>query len=416
MTPAMQDRDPAAHLVVAGTGRAGTSFLVRYLTELGLDTHLARHGQRDSWDDDANAGLETVPLSHQSWDLPYVVKYPWLYQCIDHILADSAMRLDGVIIPVRDLGEAAISRTLVELQSMYRSLPWMAELDQSWEVWGHTPGGLTYSLNPLDQGRLLAVGFHHLIERLIRADIPVVLLAFPRLVNDPQYLFRKLQPFLPTAVGEITAIQAHMRVCDPTKVRVRGELDAAAISDAPSVSEATRYVPHGRLDAIAVRRELARVRRMMADAETTTRQSEQQTASAQAMAAAARDDAERARAETARARDDAGRAQAETARARDDAGRAQAEMRVASEASARADEETRELRRRLAQTEQSLQAEAEYREREVTALRGQVTAAQMDAARLRQDLKVVYSSRSWRLTSGYRAIGLAIQIARRRRL
>ena len=37
-------RHPERHLIIAGTGRAGTSFLVRYLTELGLDTTLARQG------------------------------------------------------------------------------------------------------------------------------------------------------------------------------------------------------------------------------------------------------------------------------------------------------------------------------------------------------------------------------------
>jgi len=39
---------------------------------------------------------------------------------------------------------------------------------------------------------------------------------------------------------------------------------------------------------------------------------------------------------------------------------------------------------------------------------GQFTAAQADAARLRRDLQIMHSSRSWRLTSGYRAIGRAL--------
>ena len=41
----MDDENPVRrrHLLIAGTGRAGTSFLVRYLAELGLDTHLGRH-------------------------------------------------------------------------------------------------------------------------------------------------------------------------------------------------------------------------------------------------------------------------------------------------------------------------------------------------------------------------------------
>ena len=43
------------HLFIAGTGRAGTSFLVRYLTALGLDTRLTRHGE-EGWDEEAHAG------------------------------------------------------------------------------------------------------------------------------------------------------------------------------------------------------------------------------------------------------------------------------------------------------------------------------------------------------------------------
>src|SRR5271166_3597236 len=124
------------HVLIAGTGRAGTSFLVRYLTELGLDTELSRQGAAAAWDETANAGLETVPLAGQAWDLPYVLKFPWTDQLIDQILDDGVIRLDTVIVPVRDLNEAATSRAVVELQALHRAMPWMSEVEQSWEVWG----------------------------------------------------------------------------------------------------------------------------------------------------------------------------------------------------------------------------------------------------------------------------------------
>src|SRR5271170_1882476 len=78
-TPAQET--PERHLVIAGTGRAGTSFLVRYLTELGLDTTLARNGDRAGWDAEANAGLENMLISDA--DLPYVVKSPWICEYVD---------------------------------------------------------------------------------------------------------------------------------------------------------------------------------------------------------------------------------------------------------------------------------------------------------------------------------------------
>ena len=56
------NNEPRRHLIIAGTGRAGTSFLVRYLTELGLDTIPTREGEAAWWDVEANAGLETIGL------------------------------------------------------------------------------------------------------------------------------------------------------------------------------------------------------------------------------------------------------------------------------------------------------------------------------------------------------------------
>ena len=155
-------RNPEKHLIVAGTGRAGTSFLVRYLTELGLDTTLARNGDRASWDAEANAGLENLLVSGAN--LPYVIKSPWISEYVEQILKEERFKIDAFIVPVRDLVEVATSRVVLEQRAIHQHNPWMADqLDRSWETYGHTPGGLVYSLNPLDQARLLAVQFHQLV-------------------------------------------------------------------------------------------------------------------------------------------------------------------------------------------------------------------------------------------------------------
>lgn len=46
---------------IAGTCRASTGFLVRWLAAAGLRTHIAAH-DTSMWDDDANAGLEDLPV------------------------------------------------------------------------------------------------------------------------------------------------------------------------------------------------------------------------------------------------------------------------------------------------------------------------------------------------------------------
>jgi hypothetical protein len=248
------------HLIIAGTGRAGTSFLVRYLAECGLETHLSSGKQQ--WDEEANAGLEDVPVLGDS--CPYVAKSPWLYEFVDDLLARSDIQLDGVIIPVRDLAQAAASRAILELRARHASVDWMDDL-KTWETWGVTAGGTLYSLNPIDQARILAVGFHKVIQLLVRHDIKIALLDFPRLIQDPDYLYGKLAPLLPATLTREAAIAAHRKVADPAKVRVGAEL-AISTGDPPLegtrkfVHPRVRYPEHAVVDNLAVKREMARLR------------------------------------------------------------------------------------------------------------------------------------------------------------
>lgn len=245
------------HLVIAGTGRAGTSLLVKFLAEIGLETHLSTHSEA-FWDEKANAGLEDHIL-HDNAKLPYVVKSPWLYEYIDEVLDRDDIKIDGVIIPVRSLSEVASSRSILELQQIHQNFEPMASRKKSWSTWGTTPGGAVYSLNPLDQARLLAVGFHHLIEKLIAADIPVYLLAFPRFTHEPEYLYKALQPCLPDGVTQDAVVDAHNRVVDLKKVRVGREVDGATGPDR-IVRSLESYPDLDTLDNAALKREVISLR------------------------------------------------------------------------------------------------------------------------------------------------------------
>ena len=251
------------HLLIAGTGRAGTSFLVRFLAELGLETHISRFGE-DPWDDAAQAGLEDLPVAAGLENLPYIFKTPWAYQFIEQMLADSAIAFDAVIIPMRDLVEAAASRSIVQLQAIHGRAPWMAQMDNTWEDWGDTAGGAVFSLNPVDQSRLLAAGFHRLVNRLVQAEVPLIFVAFPRMVQDTDYLIGKLRPVIPASVTLEQARQSHRRVADAALVRVgqelsqTGELHVLPAALLPTLKE---------LDNIALRRELVRLRDRLAATE-----------------------------------------------------------------------------------------------------------------------------------------------------
>jgi hypothetical protein len=258
--PGQDQEPPSRHLLIAGTGRAGTSFLVRWLAAAGLRTHLATH-ETPMWDETANAGLEDMPVVADWQDAPYVVKSPWLVEVIDDVLANPGIALDGVIIPVRDLAEAAASRVVQERQTAHRRHPWMSSLTRGFEQWGTTPGGVVYSLDPVDQARLLAVSFHRLVQRLVKADIPIVLLDFPRLALDADYLFDKLRRFVRASLEEARA--AHAGIADPDKIRVGRELAALQPSASPPPSSET----HVLLDTLALRREVRRLADALAKTE-----------------------------------------------------------------------------------------------------------------------------------------------------
>jgi hypothetical protein len=241
------------HLLVAGTGRAGTSFLVRYLTAIGLDTHLSRRGPDAWYDDEAQAGYEDFPEGEELGNLPYVVKNPLVYEFIDQLLAIPEVAIDGAIVPVRALKAAASSRVVLERRAMYEHYPWQALMERAFEQQSTSaPGGIVYSLDVMDTARLLAVGFHLLIERLVRADVPIVFLDFPRLVDDHDYLYDALGRYRPAHVGRDEARHAFERIADARLVRIERELAPGPISSDEALADG--------LDRAALLREIVRLR------------------------------------------------------------------------------------------------------------------------------------------------------------
>jgi hypothetical protein len=198
-------------------------------------------------------------------DLPYVIKSPWTYQFIGDVLARPTLQFDAIVLPMRDLTEAAASRCIVELQAMHNILPWASELTHTWEHFAHSPGGIVFSTSPVDQARLLAVGFHHLVNHAVKAEIPIVMLSFPRLVEDADYLCRKLAPVLPCNLSPELSRAALAETADPRKVRVGAEISAAG--DFPDGGFRLEGPSRAHLDRAALARLLARVRRDLADSQ-----------------------------------------------------------------------------------------------------------------------------------------------------
>lgn len=163
-----------SHVVISGTGRAGTTFLVNLLTRLGLDTGY----QPDTIDFPlgSRSGLE---MDIRDPKAPYIVKSPFLCDLAEEVLA-SSVRIDHAIIPVRQFEAAAASR--IHVQKLTTGSP------DGKSVWG----GLWATDKAAEQADVLRFKFTNLIETLVRHDIPMTFLSYPRLVRDSDYLYRKL--------------------------------------------------------------------------------------------------------------------------------------------------------------------------------------------------------------------------------
>lgn len=175
------------HLVIAGPGRSGTTFLLKWLEACGLD--VGEFGP-DHWHEEARVGFERHLTGEV--DLPFVVKDPWLWTYLDEV--DPAW-IDLLVVPLRHPAEAALSRLSQEWADIQGKVPgWRTE------VFGRVPGGALYSLNVADQMRLDGLGFYTLAQWAVSQEVPMVLLDFERMVKDPCYLISMLDAWLPSAV------------------------------------------------------------------------------------------------------------------------------------------------------------------------------------------------------------------------
>lgn len=173
-----------AHVVITGTGRAGTTFLVQLLTHCGLETGYT--AQTLKTDPVSNAGLET---DIREPGAPYIVKAPQFCQYAAEVTARDDILVEHAIIPVRDIAEAAGSR--VHAARRFKSVRG-----------DNGPGGLWGTHHSANQRQILSDLLAQLIQELVAADIPMTFLHFPRFVRDRDYCRAKLLAVFPQVSPE----------------------------------------------------------------------------------------------------------------------------------------------------------------------------------------------------------------------
>lgn len=160
-------------IIITGTGRAGTTFLVRLLTELGLDTGYEKEKLENLLDKNSNAGLEDGYCKIiKNETAPYVVKSPEF--CTNLKIMNKKFHIDAVLVPFRDLEDASQSRINI----------------------GASPGGLWLTDKPEKQKEVLGAQITQLFNDLKRYKMPYIILDFPFFLRNSKYTYDKLQPFI----------------------------------------------------------------------------------------------------------------------------------------------------------------------------------------------------------------------------
>lgn len=179
-------------VLITGTGRAGTTFLVQLLTDLGLHTGYTPESWTRDYFEHCSAGLEK---SVEDPEAPYIVKNPNACDDLGGIVSRGRVVLDHVIVPIRSLEDAARSRARVGGT-------------------GDVPGGLVGTNDPAAQAAVLATRFHAMVHALVVHQLPHTFLEFPRFAHDPHYAFTQLQPIL-DGIGWDQFERAFKRIARP---------------------------------------------------------------------------------------------------------------------------------------------------------------------------------------------------------
>ena len=189
------------HIIISGTGRSGTTYLVQLLTALGLDTGFP--SLTSDIYENCDAGMEK---DIRESDAPYIVKSPWLCDYLGEVLEKNQIIIDHAIIPIRDLFAAAESRRDVVKRTITQ--------DTSPDT---IPGGLWHTVKPEEQEIILMGQLYKLIYILTYYDINMTFVYFPRIVMDANYLYTKLKNiFLQIDYEQFRS--AFLKVSKPEKI------------------------------------------------------------------------------------------------------------------------------------------------------------------------------------------------------
>ena len=156
-------------ILITGTGRCGTTFLIKLFSFLDFNTGYDRNNYNLSIFSNCNSGMEK-----KYKDDYHVLKNPTFIMDIENIVNDTTIKIKNVIIPIRDLNISAKSRV----------------------KHGKETGGLWNANDELSQIEFYKKILTNYIVISTKYDINTIFLDFDKMINDKTYLFNKLKILL----------------------------------------------------------------------------------------------------------------------------------------------------------------------------------------------------------------------------
>lgn len=158
-------------IFITGTGRCGTTFLIKLFTFLNYDTGFNQNNYKAAIIPKCNAGMEK-----HHWENYYIIKNPNIIEHIDDILKENSTKIKTIIIPIRDYNMSAKSRASNGPQGV--------------------PGGLWNATNIEEQVLFYNKIMANYIYKMTKHNINTIFINFEKMVTDRMYLFEKLKGIL----------------------------------------------------------------------------------------------------------------------------------------------------------------------------------------------------------------------------
>lgn len=202
----MSDKDE--RIIICGTGRCGTTFLMILFTLLGLDTGYTRENYHHHLSQNCNSGMENRKLVHR------YTKNPAFTDNIPHLISTNrSLVIKFAILPIRRMDTAAQSRINI----------------------GRGNGGLWNAKDFESQKTYYQKILTTYLENMVQHDIPTIFLDFERMTTDVAYLYERIHPTFPrdVSISIDTFRGAFEEACQVGKLQKRVDPSASTLVHVP---------------------------------------------------------------------------------------------------------------------------------------------------------------------------------------